>query len=70
MISSIDSLNTIDIGDYFIILPDSNNKNKDLITKKFGTKFIEKGFCYNSFQNDNMLSVGELKKLIESYDFS
>jgi UDP-N-acetylglucosamine 4,6-dehydratase (inverting) len=69
MISSIDSLNTIDIGDYFIILPDSNKKNKDLITKKFGTKFIEKGFCYNSLQNENKLSVGDLKELIKSYDF-
>ena len=69
MISAVDSLNTIDIGEYFIILPDSNKKNKELIIKKFGNKFMKKGFCYNSFENEERLSAEELRKLINSYDF-
>ena len=65
MISSSDALNTIDIGKYFIILP--NNKLKDTILKKHQNhKFVKKGFNYNSFDNPQKETIKTLISKIKN----
>ena len=63
MITASDSHNTIDIGPYFAILP-ADNKEK---FKEFynDARDVAKGFSYNSGQNDQWVSVDEMRKLIK-----
>jgi UDP-N-acetylglucosamine 4,6-dehydratase (inverting) len=63
MITSSDSFNTIDLGPYFAILPQGNNKLQEYYTEK-GGKMVEPGFCYNSGTNPDWLSVEEIRGLI------
>jgi UDP-N-acetylglucosamine 4,6-dehydratase len=67
MISLADANNTIQGKGYFIILPVSsfNNLNKSNYLKKFKTfKSLKRGFVYSS-NNNEYLSISELKKLIK-----
>ncbi|MCB0820984.1 MAG: UDP-N-acetylglucosamine 4,6-dehydratase (inverting) [Bacteroidetes bacterium] len=64
MITSSDSYNTVDIGKYFVILPQTTGKIKDAYLQE-GGKMVEPGFCYNSGDNDEWLDAGELADLIE-----
>ena len=71
MITVSDSYNTIDLGEYFAILP-ANSKQKylDYYTE---SKEVMHGFNYNSGSNDQWLSVAELRELIRRHvdpDFS
>jgi len=63
MITSSDSLNTIDLGRYFAILPQANSKVQSYYESK-GGKMVDPGFCYNSGTNDKWLSVEQLSSLI------
>lgn len=64
MITSSDSFNTIDLGPYFAILPQGNNKLQSYYTEK-GGKMVEPGFCYNSGTNPDWLSVDDIRGLIK-----
>ena len=69
MISSADSINTIDFKDYYVILPSENlvqwNIKKFInSSSKIKGKYCEEGFCYNSKDNSSFLSVNQIKKLI------
>lgn len=64
MISSSDSYNTYDIGQYYVILPTIVKwKLKDFI-EKFKANKVPVGFNYNSKENDDFLTVKELRSLI------
>jgi len=63
MITYTDALNTIEMKDYFVILPSGNIIMDKWIAK--GGKMCEYGFNYNSNNNDKFLTVEELRKLIE-----
>ena len=63
MISISDSLNTIDLGNYFVILPSDSKKTRDFYLKKKNAVLVEKGFSYNSGTNNDFLSVDQLKEL-------
>ena len=67
LISLNDSLNTIDIKDYFIILPNENKKIFSYYKNLFRAKLVKKNFCYSSDKNKNFLSKIELKKIIKNY---
>ncbi len=72
LIAEADSNNTIDIGNYYIILSNKNSQSINYF-KKISTKKINsdlKGFTYNSLNNKNYLTVNDLKKLIVSYNIS
>ncbi len=64
LISQHDSLNTLDIGNYYVIL---NNQNKSFTEKyykkKFNAKKVKKDFSYNS-KNNNYLNIKEIKKIL------
>ena len=64
MISSSDSYNTYDIGNYYVILPTIANWNLEKFIKKFKAKKVPIGFNYNSNENKEFLSVKQLNKLI------
>jgi UDP-N-acetylglucosamine 4,6-dehydratase (inverting) len=67
MITSTDSLNTIEFDNYFVILPSTplwdNEKFRIQSNTKEG-KYCNFGFSYNSGSNDKFLSIEELKELI------
>lgn len=64
MITSSDSFNTVDLGPYYAILPQGNNKLQSYYTEK-GGKMVEPGFCYNSGTNPDWLSVDDIRGLIK-----
>jgi UDP-N-acetylglucosamine 4,6-dehydratase/5-epimerase len=71
MITTTDSMNTIEFDDYYAIVPDSNliswDKNKfiDTSNSKKGKACVD-GFSYNSGTNQKFLSIKEIKKLISN----
>jgi UDP-N-acetylglucosamine 4,6-dehydratase/5-epimerase len=67
MITESDSLNTIELKNYYIILPNTFSENKILSTKnyykkKFNSKPVSKNFKYNSGNNKQFLNKTDLKK--------
>lgn len=70
MISTTDSLHTVEFSNYYVILPSYVNDNKEWVEKfrlesngKPG-KFCDKGFSYNSGTNENFLSIEQIRDLI------
>ena len=66
MITESDSLNTIELRNYYVILPNTFSENKIIKTKnyyksKFNAKSVKKGFKYNSLNNKDFLNNKELK---------
>ena len=64
MITTNDSPSTIDIGNYFAILPTDKKVHK--LYEKLGIKFKEvpQNFSYNSGSNEKFLNVEEIRSLI------
>ena len=68
MISSSDSLNTVELKDYYIILPYSGTNLKcnlfyDRKIKKKLCKKVKFGFAYESDKNKHFLTIQEIRKL-------
>lgn len=67
MITTSDSLNTVDLGDYYAILnTGAGHTVAEYLKKKKGQK-VKEGFCYNSGQNKKFLKVPEIQKLIQEH---
>lgn len=64
MITSSDSLNTYDLGKYYVILP-NDHKIKQKFIKHNKCVKVPKGFSYNSKDNVEWETVGSLKEKIE-----
>ena len=64
MITPSDSYNTVDIGNYFAILPPSNPDLLDTYCKQTGANLVDPGFHYDSGSNEHFLTVEELRHLI------
>ena len=67
MITASDSIYTVDLGDYFAILPASERVLRDSYCERSGGKPVEPGFSYNSGANPDFLSVERLRELIRQY---
>ena len=67
MITEADSYTTLDLGEYYAILPQVPIFNREEYMKAFNAHPVEPGFCYNSGTNDQWLSAEELRKLIKEY---
>lgn len=65
MITASDSLNTIDIGKYYAILPAGADKQKFM--DYYHATEVKKGFQYNSGENTEWISVEEMQCLIKEY---
>ncbi|MEP3144634.1 UDP-N-acetylglucosamine 4,6-dehydratase (inverting) [Qipengyuania citrea] len=67
MITASDSFNTVDIGNYYAILPVSGDLSIDQYCEQNGGKPVEPGFAYDSGSNPDFLSVEQLRSLIEEH---
>ena len=68
LLGAADSINTIDIGKYFITLPTTMDKKILKHYNKFKFKKLKSDFSYNSGTNKKFLSVSELKKILSSLE--
>jgi UDP-N-acetylglucosamine 4,6-dehydratase/5-epimerase len=67
MITSSDSFYTYDLGSYYAILPSLHKwKIEDFVTH-FNASKVPKGFQYNSGENEDWVSVDELRTLIKQH---
>lgn len=65
MITVSDSVNTVDLGRYYAILPAGAYYNMQDYCKKTGAQEVAQGFYYNSGSNERFLTVDELRSLIQ-----
>jgi UDP-N-acetylglucosamine 4,6-dehydratase/5-epimerase len=64
MITASDSLNTVDLGPYYAILPSAGACLPEEYVARRGGSRVEQGFAYNSGTNPNFLSVEALREMI------
>ena len=64
MITSSDSYNTVDLGDYFAILPSGAAFTREEYCRQTGGRPVATGFCYESGTNKDFLTVEELRQMI------
>ena len=67
MITASDSFNTVDMGDYYVILPVSADYTLEEYCRHNGGAPVEPGFAYNSGTNPDFLTVEQIRELIEEY---
>ncbi len=67
MITVSDSLNTVDIGRYYAILPAAGPVSLEDYAVRFGGQPVASGFSYNSGTNPHFLTVEELRTLIATH---
>jgi UDP-N-acetylglucosamine 4,6-dehydratase (inverting) len=67
MITESDSLNTVDLGRYFAVLPVGQKVGVDEYCTSKGGKPVEAGFNYDSGNNPEFLSVSEIRQLIREH---
>lgn len=62
MITESDSYNTVDIGQYYAILPSGNEDISSSYLNQPNVKKVPQGFSYNSLNNPDFLNVEDIKK--------
>jgi UDP-N-acetylglucosamine 4,6-dehydratase len=67
MITASDSLNTVDLGRYFAILPSAGGYSVDEYCERTGARRVEPGFAYDSGSNSEFLTVESLRALIAEH---
>ena len=67
MITSSDSSNTVDLGKYYAILNTSGGSSTERYVKMKSTKKVPVGFCYNSGENPQFLTISEIQGLIKKH---
>jgi len=65
MITETDALSTVQFENHYVILPATKPWDIDRFTEQFGGKMCEPGFRYSSGDNDEWLTVDELRQLIK-----
>ncbi|HEX7638976.1 MAG TPA: UDP-N-acetylglucosamine 4,6-dehydratase (inverting) [Burkholderiaceae bacterium] len=67
MITASDSLNTVDMGRYFAILPSSEHFAQQAYCQAFEARPVKPGFSYDSGSNSDFLSIDQLRQLIDEH---
>lgn len=67
MITTSDSFNTLDLGDYYAILPSAGEYSAEGYLNIRGGSRVEPGFAYNSGTNEEFLGIEELRALIRQH---
>ena len=67
MITSSDSFTTYDLGKYYVIIPQNPSWELLEFIKYFNAKKVKEGFNYNSGENIEWLTVGEIRSLIKEH---
>jgi UDP-N-acetylglucosamine 4,6-dehydratase len=65
MITSSDSFYTYDMGRYYAIIPSVTNWDVQAFKEHFNAEFVTPGFSYNSGNNEEWLSIDELREFIK-----
>ena len=68
MISSSDSYSTVELDNFYAILPQGNLDLIKKYKKKNKSRMVKPGFEYSSDQNGPFLSLNELKKLLRKHN--
>lgn len=68
MITSSDSLNTVDLGAYYAILPSAEDDVRQNYMSRPGVTAVPVGFAYDSGTNPDFLTVEQLRCLIAEMD--
>ena len=61
MITSSDSFSTVDLGQYYAILPTSGNRSVSHYCDETAACQVSSGFFYNSGTNEHFLSVEQIR---------
>lgn len=67
MITTSDSLNTVDLGNYYAIVNGGAGHGVSEYLKRKKAKKVKDGFSYNSAQNGKFLNVSEIRALIKNH---
>jgi len=67
MITETDSINTVDCGKYYVILPSLFNWDLDEFKAHFDAKPVPQGFKYNSGTNTEWVTIECLRDLIKKH---
>ncbi|MES2494773.1 MAG: UDP-N-acetylglucosamine 4,6-dehydratase (inverting) [Pseudomonadota bacterium] len=67
MITNSDSLNTVDLGRYFAILPSAGDYTIADYCQRNGARPVAPGFSYDSGSNDHFLTVEDIRGLIDEH---
>jgi UDP-N-acetylglucosamine 4,6-dehydratase (inverting) len=67
MITASDSFNTLDLGNYFAILPGTDVITREAYLTRPEVQPVAEGFCYNSGTNTEFLSQDQLRELIKQH---
>ena len=67
MVTSSDSPNTLDLGEYFAILGSSANQQREAYTQAMKAVGVKEGFSYDSGSNADFLSVQDIRALIKRH---
>ena len=67
MITASDSFSTVDLGQYYAILPTSGRSIPSLYCQDSMAKPVAEGFVYDSEANQNFLTVEQLRVLIRKH---
>jgi len=67
MITETDSLNTVELDKYYVILPSTPTWTTEDFLKAFNGKMVPLGFKYNSGTNDEWLSAEQLRDQIRQH---
>jgi len=67
MITASDSFTTVDLCEYYAILPSDGRLLERYRSKGYPFSHVEQGFAYNSGRNPEFLSVSQLRDLIHEH---
>jgi UDP-N-acetylglucosamine 4,6-dehydratase/5-epimerase len=67
LITESDSFTTVDLGNYFAILPPGDHEMADEHSRRFSARRVEPGFSYQSGRNPDFLSVEKIRSLIRDH---
>jgi len=67
MITASDSFSTVDLGQYYAILPTSGRSSAPSYCQGTAAQPVTEGFVYNSGANEHFLSVEQLRELIRQH---
>ena len=66
LINSYEAKNTLELKNYYVILPTNDNKKINEYCKKNSAKKVAESFCYTSKNNKDYLNISGLKLLIKN----
>jgi UDP-N-acetylglucosamine 4,6-dehydratase (inverting) len=67
MITTTDAINTLEFDDYFVMLPSIRFWDVDKFAEHYSGKKCPDGFAYDSGNNDDWLSVEQIRELIKAH---